>query len=140
MINLPGPDLVEQVEALAPLTGCDPPAPHKADTFRFEPRKFQAVGLTPIAAETVKAPRIAQCPLQLEATVTAIHEPGTPLTANTSGSSRHTSSESTRTRASSSLEPTTSTLNTGVRCSTSSDTTSILVKRSAAASAPRTDS
>jgi flavin reductase (DIM6/NTAB) family NADH-FMN oxidoreductase RutF len=77
VINLPGPDLVEQVEALAPLTGRNPPAPHKADTFRFEPRKFEAAGLIPTAAETVKPPRIAQCPLQLEASVTAIHEPAT---------------------------------------------------------------
>jgi len=37
VINLPGPDLVEQVEALAPLTGRNPPASHKADTFRYEP-------------------------------------------------------------------------------------------------------
>jgi flavin reductase (DIM6/NTAB) family NADH-FMN oxidoreductase RutF len=77
VINLPGPALVKQVEALAPLTGRDPPAPHKADTFRFEPRKFQAVGLTATVAETVEAPCIAQCPLQLEAKVTAIHEPAT---------------------------------------------------------------
>jgi flavin reductase (DIM6/NTAB) family NADH-FMN oxidoreductase RutF len=77
VINLPGPDLVEQVEVLAPLTGRDPPAPHKADTFRYEPHKFQAAGLTAVAAETVKPPRIAQCPLQLEAKITAIHEPAT---------------------------------------------------------------
>ncbi len=77
VINLPGPALVEEVEALASLTGRNPPAPHKADTFRFEPHKFQATGLTPTVAETVKPPRIAECPLQLEAKVTAIHEPAT---------------------------------------------------------------
>ncbi len=77
VINLPGPELVEQVEALAPLTGRNPPAPHKADTFRFEPHKFEAAGLSAIDAKTVRAPRIAQCPLQLEAKVTAIHEPAT---------------------------------------------------------------
>jgi flavin reductase (DIM6/NTAB) family NADH-FMN oxidoreductase RutF len=60
VINLPGPDLVEQVEVLAPLTGRNPPAPHKADTFRYEPHKFQAAGLRAVAAETVKPPRIAQ--------------------------------------------------------------------------------
>jgi flavin reductase (DIM6/NTAB) family NADH-FMN oxidoreductase RutF len=75
VINLPGPDLATQVETLAPLTGRNPPAPHKADTFRFEPRKFQTAGLTPIASETVGPPRVAECPLQLEAKVTAIHEP-----------------------------------------------------------------
>jgi flavin reductase (DIM6/NTAB) family NADH-FMN oxidoreductase RutF len=77
VINLPGPELVERVEALAPLTGSNPPAAHKTGKFRHEPRKFEAAGLTPIAAETVKPPRIAECPLQLEATVTAIHEPAT---------------------------------------------------------------
>lgn len=77
VINLPGPDLVEQVELLAPLTGRNPPAPHKADKFRYEPHKFQAAGLTQAPAETVKPPRITECPLQLEATVTAIHEPAT---------------------------------------------------------------
>jgi flavin reductase (DIM6/NTAB) family NADH-FMN oxidoreductase RutF len=77
VINLPGPALVEQVETLASLTGRNPPAPHKIDRFRFEPRKFQAAGLTSIAAETVKPPRIAECPLHLEAKVTAIHEPAT---------------------------------------------------------------
>ncbi len=77
VINLPGPELVEQVEKLASLTGGNPPAPHKADTFRYEPDKFGAAGLTPTAAETVKPPRIAECPLQLEAKVTAIHQPAT---------------------------------------------------------------
>jgi hypothetical protein len=53
------------------------PAAHKADKFRFEPRKFDAAGLTEQDSETVKPPRIAECPLQLEAKVTAIHEPAT---------------------------------------------------------------
>jgi flavin reductase (DIM6/NTAB) family NADH-FMN oxidoreductase RutF len=77
VINLPGPDLAEQVETLAPLTGRNPPAPHKADAFHYEPNKFLAAGLTPTTSETVRPPRIAQCPLQLEAKVTAIHEPAT---------------------------------------------------------------
>lgn len=77
VINLPGPDLVERVEMLAPLTGRNPPAAHKADTFRYEPDKFHAAGLTPTPAETVGPPRIAECPIQLEAKVTAIHEPAT---------------------------------------------------------------
>jgi flavin reductase (DIM6/NTAB) family NADH-FMN oxidoreductase RutF len=65
------------VEALAPLTGRNPPAEHKADRFRYEPRKFDAGGLTPVTSETVRPPRIAECPLQLEAKVTAVHEPAT---------------------------------------------------------------
>jgi flavin reductase (DIM6/NTAB) family NADH-FMN oxidoreductase RutF len=75
VINLPGATLVEHVEALAGLTGNDPPPAHKADKFRFEPRKFDAAKLTEQPSETVRAPRIAECPLQLEAKVTAIHRP-----------------------------------------------------------------
>ncbi len=77
VLNLPDDTLVEQVEALAPLTGNNPPPAHKADKFRFEPRNFDAAGLTEQASETVKPPRIAECPLQLEAKITAIHEPAT---------------------------------------------------------------
>jgi flavin reductase (DIM6/NTAB) family NADH-FMN oxidoreductase RutF len=77
VINLPDGALVEPVEALAPLTGSNPPAAHKADKFRFEPRKFDAAGLTEQASETVRPPRIVECPLQLEAKITAIHEPAT---------------------------------------------------------------
>jgi flavin reductase (DIM6/NTAB) family NADH-FMN oxidoreductase RutF len=77
VLNLPDDTLVEQVETLAPLTGNDPPPAHKADTFRFEPRKFDAAGLTAQESETVRPPRIAECPLQLEAKITAIHEPAT---------------------------------------------------------------
>jgi flavin reductase (DIM6/NTAB) family NADH-FMN oxidoreductase RutF len=77
VINLPDPRLAEQVEALAPLTGRNPPAEHKADKFRYEPDKFDASGLTAMSSLTVAPPRIAECPLQLEAKVTAIHEPAT---------------------------------------------------------------
>jgi flavin reductase (DIM6/NTAB) family NADH-FMN oxidoreductase RutF len=75
VINLPDESLVEQVETLAPLTGNNPPPAHKADKFRYEPHKFDAAGLTEQAGETVKPPRIEECPLQLEAKVTAIHTP-----------------------------------------------------------------
>jgi flavin reductase (DIM6/NTAB) family NADH-FMN oxidoreductase RutF len=77
VLNLPDDTLVEQVEKLAPLTGNNPPPAHKADKFRFEPRKFEAAGLTEQQSVTVKPPRIAECPLQLEAKITAIHEPAT---------------------------------------------------------------
>jgi flavin reductase (DIM6/NTAB) family NADH-FMN oxidoreductase RutF len=77
VINLPDRTLVEPVEALAPLTGSNPPATHKADKCHFEPRKFDAASLTEQASETVKPPRIAECPLQFEAKITAIHEPAT---------------------------------------------------------------
>jgi flavin reductase (DIM6/NTAB) family NADH-FMN oxidoreductase RutF len=67
VVNLPAPELWPLVERLAPLTGRDPVPAGKRGTFRFEPDKFAAAGLTPQAAELVRAPRVAECPLQLEA-------------------------------------------------------------------------
>lgn len=78
VINLPDARLHEHVEALANTTGRNPPAPHKAGKFHYEPDKFTAAGLTPQPSKQVAAPRIAECPLQLEATVTAIHHPAGP--------------------------------------------------------------
>lgn len=80
VINLPSADLHREVEALAPLTGANPVPDQKADKFRFEPDKFAAAGLTRQESETVKPPRIAECALQLEARVTAIHLPAGPDT------------------------------------------------------------
>jgi flavin reductase (DIM6/NTAB) family NADH-FMN oxidoreductase RutF len=59
VVNLADETLVEQVETLAPLTGSNPPAAHKAGKFHFEPRKFDAAGLTEQESETVKPPRIS---------------------------------------------------------------------------------
>ena len=75
VINLPGPDLAEHVERLAPLTGRDPVPEHKADGYRHEPDKFGAAGLTPQPSASVEPPRIAECPLQLEARVAQVHTP-----------------------------------------------------------------
>ncbi|MFJ1731234.1 flavin reductase family protein [Streptomyces sp. NPDC088254] len=70
VINLPGPELWRQVEALAPLTGAEPVPEEKRGVYRHEPDKFAAAGLTPQPAEVVRPPRVAECPLQLEASVT----------------------------------------------------------------------
>lgn len=67
VINLPSPDLWPQVERLASLTGRQPVPESKRGTFRYEPDKFAAAGLTPQPAELVQAPRVAECPLQFEA-------------------------------------------------------------------------
>ncbi|WP_238010996.1 flavin reductase family protein [Dactylosporangium sp. AC04546] len=72
VINLPPPWLWEAVERLAPLTGRDPVPPAKADRFRFEPAKFAAAGLHPVPSEIVDVPRVAECPLQLEARAVAV--------------------------------------------------------------------
>ncbi len=55
------------VERLAPLTGRDPVPPGKPPGCRFEAGKFAAAGLTPQESQRVAPPRVAECPLQLEA-------------------------------------------------------------------------
>jgi flavin reductase (DIM6/NTAB) family NADH-FMN oxidoreductase RutF len=55
------------VERLAPLTGRSPGPESKRGTFRYEPDKFAASGLWPEPSELVRPPRVAECPLQLEA-------------------------------------------------------------------------
>ena len=67
VINLPAPAQWPAVERLAPLTGRTPVPVHKRGTFRFEPDKFTAAGLRPEPSELVRPPRVAECPLQMEA-------------------------------------------------------------------------
>lgn len=67
VINVPAPAQWEAVERLAPLTGRSPVPGHKRGTFRFEPEKFAAAGLRPEPSELVRPPRVAECPLQMEA-------------------------------------------------------------------------
>ncbi|MFI6879122.1 flavin reductase family protein [Streptomyces sp. NPDC050400] len=67
VVSLPGPGQWEAVERLAPLTGRDPVPASKPRGCRYEPDKFGAAGLTPQASVAVRPPRVAECPLQLEA-------------------------------------------------------------------------
>lgn len=73
VINIPSPDMWQQVEKLAPLTGKNPVPEIKAKQFRFEKDKFRAAGLTTLAAEIVKPLRAAECPVHMEAKVHALH-------------------------------------------------------------------
>lgn len=71
VLNLPAGDLWRQVERIAPTTGSDPVPGYKvARGYRHAADKFSLGGFTALASETVKAPRIAECPLQLEVIVT----------------------------------------------------------------------
>ena len=72
-VNLPTPDMWEQVERLAPLTGQNPVPDKKRAQFRFEPDKFAAGDFTAIAAEQVAAKRVKECPVQMEAMARKIH-------------------------------------------------------------------
>ncbi|WP_163509574.1 flavin reductase family protein [Fodinicola acaciae] len=74
VLNLPSDALVAAVDRLALTTGVNPVPPYKQERgYRFVPDKFGRAGLTPLAAETVLAPRVAECPVNLEAVVEAVH-------------------------------------------------------------------
>lgn len=70
VINLPSEDLVSHVDRLALTTGKNPVPEKKREWgYQFEPNKFDVSGLTPVASETVKPPRVRECPVQMEGVV-----------------------------------------------------------------------
>ncbi|CAL74594.1 hypothetical protein; putative conserved domain typically associated with flavoprotein oxygenases, DIM6/NTAB family [Bradyrhizobium sp. ORS 278] len=74
VLNLPSVDLVAAVDRLALTTGSDPvPAMKRHKGYCHVADKFAVAGLTAAASETVAAPRVAECPVQLEARVEAVH-------------------------------------------------------------------
>lgn len=78
VLNLPSVEQVAAVNRLAKTTGSDPVPPHKvAMGYRHEKDKFAVAGLTPVASVAVAPPRVAECPVQLE----AVLEGHTPLAA-----------------------------------------------------------
>jgi flavin reductase (DIM6/NTAB) family NADH-FMN oxidoreductase RutF len=76
VLNLPSVEQVGAVDRLARTTGSDPVPPHKAAMgYRHERDKFGVSGLTAVASDLVAPPRVAECPVQLE----AVLEKGHPL-------------------------------------------------------------
>ncbi|PWT70522.1 MAG: flavin reductase [Bacteroidetes bacterium] len=74
VLNLPSVCEVDAVNKLALTTGTNPvPESKRQKGYRYEPDKWSVSGLTPRAADLVEAPLIDECPVQLEAVVTAIH-------------------------------------------------------------------
>jgi flavin reductase (DIM6/NTAB) family NADH-FMN oxidoreductase RutF len=67
VISLPAPQQWAAVERLAPLTGRGPVPADKRGTHRHEPAKFDAAGLVAEPSDLVRPPRVAGCPIQLEA-------------------------------------------------------------------------
>ena len=68
VLNLPSVDQVGAVNRLARTTGSSPVPPHKvAMGYRHERDKFAVAGLTPVLSDCVGPPRVAECPVQLEA-------------------------------------------------------------------------
>jgi flavin reductase (DIM6/NTAB) family NADH-FMN oxidoreductase RutF len=74
VLNLPAAANVEAVNRLARLTGSNPVPPHKiAMGYRHEKDKLGIADLTVSPSQCVSAPRIDQCPVQLEAVLEAVH-------------------------------------------------------------------
>ncbi|HEU4642681.1 MAG TPA: flavin reductase family protein [Gemmatimonadaceae bacterium] len=74
VLNLPSVEQVAQVNRLARTTGSDPVPPHKvAMGYRHERDKFGVAGLTPVESDLVAPPRVAECPVQLEAVLEGVH-------------------------------------------------------------------
>ena len=83
VINLPSAEQVGHVDRLALTTGKDPvPARKQSWGYRHEPDKFGIAGLTPVPSELVAAPRVAECPVQMEGVVHAVHAFGKNVSAN----------------------------------------------------------
>lgn len=74
VLNLPSVKEVAAVNRLARTTGSNPvPESKIRKGYRHESDKFGITGFTPVPSETVSAPRVGQCPVQLEAIVEAVH-------------------------------------------------------------------
>jgi len=70
VINLPSVDLVNAVDLLALTTGRSPVPAGKASVgYRHEPDKLRHAGLHALPGDTVRAERIIECPVNLEATI-----------------------------------------------------------------------
>jgi flavin reductase (DIM6/NTAB) family NADH-FMN oxidoreductase RutF len=84
VINLPSVDQVTAVDRLALTTGRFPVPAGKSEVgYRHVADKFAHAELTPVASDTVKAPRIAECPVSLEGRLAAAH----PLSGSDGGAS-----------------------------------------------------
>ena len=74
VLNLPSETMVAFVDRLALTTGSNPVPPHKAEKgYRHVKDKFSLSGLTAISSASVAAPRVLECPVQMEATLVKVH-------------------------------------------------------------------
>jgi flavin reductase (DIM6/NTAB) family NADH-FMN oxidoreductase RutF len=71
VINLPSNDMAHYINPIAKTTGTPTVPPGKKDRgYKHCKDKFSASGLTQQASDFVQPPRIAECPVQMEAEVT----------------------------------------------------------------------
>ncbi|MED4752368.1 flavin reductase family protein [Brevibacillus choshinensis] len=74
VLNLPSVDMVPAIERLTLLTGRNPfPETKAAQGYQYEPNKFDVAELTRLPSLLVRAPRVKECPVQLEAKLVKIH-------------------------------------------------------------------
>jgi flavin reductase (DIM6/NTAB) family NADH-FMN oxidoreductase RutF len=74
VLNLPSAGMVGHVDRIAKTTGTDPvPEGKLARGYRHVVDKFGCAGLTAIPSDAVAAPRVAECPVQMEATLVRCH-------------------------------------------------------------------
>jgi flavin reductase (DIM6/NTAB) family NADH-FMN oxidoreductase RutF len=74
VLNLPSEDQVSAIDALALTTGSDPvPSSKVARGYQHVATKFARAGLTPTPSETVAAPRVRECLVQMEARLECSH-------------------------------------------------------------------
>jgi flavin reductase (DIM6/NTAB) family NADH-FMN oxidoreductase RutF len=77
VLNLPSDAQAAAVDRLALTTGSDPVPQRKAQRGYFHvAAKFSRAGLTAVPSETVVPPRVAECPVAMEAVVEAVHPVG----------------------------------------------------------------
>jgi len=74
VINLPSLFQVSAVNRLALTTGSSTvPEGKKRKGYRYVSDKFKLAGLSPVPSETIPAPRIDECPVQMETSLEAVH-------------------------------------------------------------------
>lgn len=74
VLNLPGPGQVTAVDRLALTTGAPAPGRWKrAQGYRHVRDKFRHAGLTPARSDLVAPPRVAECPVAMEAQLRSVH-------------------------------------------------------------------
>ena len=79
VLNLPSSEMVAAIDRLALTTGVNPVPEYKQQMgFEYVADKFARAQLTAAASETVRPPRVLECPVQLEAVVENIHAVGSP--------------------------------------------------------------
>ncbi|MBY0489682.1 MAG: flavin reductase family protein [Gemmatimonadaceae bacterium] len=74
VLNLPSVQQSDLVNRLVRTTASDPVPPHKiAMGYAYEGEKFGRAGATALPGTAVDVPRVAECPVHLEAELEAVH-------------------------------------------------------------------